>query len=88
MVNEKDRIHITRGTFAIDIYYQGKEFYALVIPEPPCEGCFNYYVMIPWLFNFKLGFFKNAWKVVDGDHIDHELIKVVGKEISFVCTID
>lgn len=87
MIDNQQKTHITRGTFAIDIQYKGKEFYALVIPEPPVEGSHDYQVMIPWLFNFKLGFFKNAWHVVDGDNIDHELINVVGKEISFVCTI-
>lgn len=88
MIHNLHRTYISKGTFAIDIQYQGKEFYALVIPEPPGEGSFDYHVMIPGLLNFKLGFFQNAWQVVEGDNIDHELINVVGNEISFVSTID
>lgn len=88
MVENKKRLHITRGTFAIDIRYQGKEFYALVIPEPPGELSHDYHVMIPWLFNFKLGFFEHGWQVVDDAIIDHELLNEVGKEISFVCTLN
>ena len=88
MITNQHKTHISKGTFAIDIQYKGKEFHALVIPEPLGEGSFDYCVMIPWLFNFKLGFFKNAWQVVDSVNIDHELINVVGNEISFVCSID
>ncbi len=87
MIDNQQKTHITRGTFAIDIQYQGKEFYALVIPEPPVEGSHDYHVMIPWLFNFKLGYTKQIWVVLNDEPVDAELLEVVSKEIAFVCTI-
>lgn len=88
MKDNQQKPYLNRGTFAIDIQYQGKEFYALVIPEPTGEDNFDYHVMIPGLFNFRLGYSKNTWHAVDNDDIDPELINVVSKEISFVCAID
>lgn len=86
MVDEKNKLHVTRGTFAIDIKYKGQDYYALVIPEPPDPEIHGYQVLIPWLFNFKLGFARQSWVVIGDEPVDAELLEAVSKEITFVCT--
>ena len=77
------------GTFAIDIIYKGKEFYALVIPQQLNALKLAYEVHIPWLSNFEIAQSRSGWKIRKAEsEIDKELIELVGKEIEFVSTID
>lgn len=86
MVDEKNKLHVTRGTFAIDIKYKGKDYYALVIPDVPKDDGNCYQILVPWLFNFKLGYARQSWVVMGDEPVDAELLEAVSKEITFVCT--
>lgn len=87
METSTKRLHINQGSFAIDIRYMDKEFYALVVPSPAAETSKYYQVFIPWLLNFKLARFTEGWKVLNGDDIDDDLLNAVGSEISFISSI-